>query len=224
MTQVLDLKGFIASKEITQKEFSEATGINKFQLSRIINGKIDLSIKYKRQIIAVYPDFEKYYATFKQLKSNNSASISDKISKDTRLVPLINRYAYASFVEEWDHPEWLDEQSKIPTQCPDDGNYLWFEIRGDSMSRQEDTSINEGDHILARELYRQHWVSLQYKRVPVWVIVHKHRGVMVKEVIDQDNHGNLTLHSWNPFFEDFKINLNDIMQIYYFKELRKVFL
>lgn len=55
-----DLKRFIKEKGLKQYEFAEQTGVDKYQLSRIINGKERLSIDNQRKIVATFPDFEQY--------------------------------------------------------------------------------------------------------------------------------------------------------------------
>lgn len=50
-----------------------------------------------------------------------------------------------------------------------------------------------------------------------FVIVHKTDGILVKEIIDHNpDTGEITCHSLNPSpeYEDFKINLNDVAQLF----------
>ena len=145
------------------------------------------------------------------------------VSKRTfREVPIINRFAYASYSESWDDPEFYETFETMPTSYLEDGNYLWFEVKGDSMTRDEDPSINERDMVLGKELQRHHWAALQLRRAKVWIINHKEQGLMIKEIVKQD--GNIIVcNSWNPLVAQFDVDLNDVNQLFYIKELRKNF-
>lgn len=135
-------------------------------------------------------------------------------------MPLVSRLAYASYTESWDDKDFIETMQTIPTFALEDGNYLWFEVKGDSMSSDASPSIEEGDYILGRELYREHWDHLQLKRTKVWVIHHQEKGLMLKEIIRQSG-SEIECRSWNPIVKNFTLDLKDIVQMFYFKELRK---
>jgi hypothetical protein len=84
-------------------------------------------------------------------------------------------------------------------------------------------SICEGDIILGRELQRELWVNRLH--VPkVFIVVHKEDGITVKEILDHNTEtGDIHCHSWNPSLEyqDFTLNLNDIAQLFYIKEVSR---
>jgi phage repressor protein C with HTH and peptisase S24 domain len=142
----------------------------------------------------------------------------EPVTLNFRLVPVINRYAYASYVDSWDDPGYIESMQTLPTTEMEDGNYLWFEVKGDSMTSETYPSIEEGDYILGRELYKHHWQQLQLRRIKVWIIVHRTKGILIKEIVKQDKN-IITCHSWNRFIEPFPLDLNDINQLFYFKQL-----
>ncbi len=142
------------------------------------------------------------------------------IMREIRELPVVSKLAYASYAENWNDPEYIESMETIPTFQLEDGNYLWFEIKGDSMVNDYGNGIDEGDFLLGRELYKHYWPSLQLRRIKAWVIVHKERGIVVKEIIKQVD-SIITCHSWNNMVDDFELNLDDVVQLFYFKELRK---
>jgi hypothetical protein len=54
------------------------------------------------------------------------------------------------------------------------------------------------------------------------VINHKEFGLLIKEIIKQKG-PILTCHSWNRNVKDFDVNLGEINQLFYMKEIRKKF-
>jgi hypothetical protein len=169
-------------------------------------------------------DFEKEKDTY---LLNDAKELTKKIESLSRLVPVFDQVAFATPLSEWDTPEWLNERRFIGTTLPEDGKYFWFHIKGDSMSRDSRSSIENGDYVLGRELYKEHWKDkLQLHRVNIWIIIHKERGPMCKEIIHHNvNYGVITCNSWNtdiePIDKQFDLLLDDVIKLYYFKELKR---
>jgi len=45
-------------------------------------------------------------------------------------------------------------------------------------------------------------------------------GVICKQITSHDiNSGVITCHSFNPFYEDFQINIKEIKQLFYVKKI-----
>jgi len=138
--------------------------------------------------------------------------------------PLISQFAQAGYLRGLGDIEFLDSQPMyFSTRKYSNGNYVAFEIRGDSMRDGSDLSICEGDIVLCRELETEHWKSrLHLPRV--FIIVHKTEGITCKEIIRHDvESGAITCHSWNtdPEYADFTLNLTDVHQLFYLKEISR---
>ena len=101
------------------------------------------------------------------------------------------------------------------------GVYVAFEVRGDSMDDESKKSICHGDVVLGRELYQHYWNTKLH--IPkVFVIVHKYEGICIKEIIRHDvASGDITCHSFNQNYEDFNVNLADVMKLFYIKEISR---
>lgn len=132
-------------------------------------------------------------------------------------VPLVNQYAYGGYVNGYADMEYIDSLPTIPFIVDHEarGNYMAFEVRGDSMDDGTDEAYKEGDRLLCREIKSDLWVSakLHHKKWD-FVIVHK-EGILIKRIADHDvtNH-TIIIHSLNPEYPDRTIDLKDVRQIF----------
>ena len=77
-------------------------------------------------------------------------------------------------------------------------------------------SYEQGDILLCREINPDYWkCKLHIHQWDAFVIVHKTEGIVVKQIIDHDvEKGIITVHSFNPIYEDYKIDLREVAQIF----------
>lgn len=155
------------------------------------------------------------------VKSN--VLIAEKSEQITR-APLVSQFAYAGYLRGFSDHEYLESQPVyFSTRKYENGNYVAFEIRGDSMRDGTEMSICDGDIVLCRELHRDYWKEGLFTP-KVFIILHKNEGITCKEVTKHDREtGEITCHSWNngPEYADFKVNLKDVMQLFYLKEISR---
>lgn len=93
---------------------------------------------------------------------------------------------------------------------------MYMGVDGDSMDDGTRNGFARKDLVLVRELQRDKWLPrLHYRDWPYWVVVFGN-NVRIKQIIDQDDAGNITLHSLNPSPEycDFTLNVDDISRLY----------
>lgn len=132
-------------------------------------------------------------------------------------VPLVSIYAYAGYMSGYGDAEYISALPLEPFMVDRDykGNYLCFEIRGDSMDDGTRDSICARDIVLAREIGRDHWRSKLHLNKWNFIIVTKEDGIICKQIIDHDTErGEITVHSLNAMYEDKKIALNQVVQIF----------
>lgn len=158
------------------------------------------------------------------IEGDTTNVIVAKKHTDATVAPLISQYAYAGYLAGFVDPEYLDAQPQFTaSKKHNGGHYVAFEVKGDSMDDGTKRSICEGDIILGRELQKHHWQHRLH--VPkVFIIVHKTDGIICKEIIKHDvSNGEIICHSWNPDpdYEDFELNLRDVMQLFYVKEISR---
>ena len=168
------------------------------------------------------------YDVFDNLESNSSM-LSEPSSQYERSnakiidlekvmhVPLVNKYAYAGYTRGYGDAEYIDKLPTVPFPVDRDhkGHYMAFEVSGDSMDIDARRSFRSGDIVLGREIGRQHWRDKLHINKWSFVIVHKFDGILIKDIIRHDvSMGIITLHSLNPYYDDYDVSLDDVAQIY----------
>lgn len=133
------------------------------------------------------------------------------------MIPLITKSAWAGFADQFQDEKYIDSRDKIPFPATHQGkgNYLAFEIAGDSMTDDTEYSIKEGSIVYTRMVPSHYWIEgLRIKEGP-FVIVTKTGDIFLKRIYSLDkSNGNIILKSQNVIYDDIETNLNDIKAIY----------
>jgi len=133
-------------------------------------------------------------------------------------VPLVNQYAYAGYLCGYSDPEYIEALPTIPFPVDREykGQYICFEVKGDSMDDGSKYSFDQGDIVLCREISRDYWkTKLHIKQWNAFVIVHQTEGILIKQIIDHDvENGIITIHSLNPLYEDRQIHLSEVKMLF----------
>lgn len=146
--------------------------------------------------------------------------LKEKEYPEKLAVKLVTTKAQAGWTEGYYNDEYLEDMPTILIDSEEKhhGNYLAFEVAGDSM----EPDYIEGDVVICREVQRHLW---QYKlHIKDWdfVIAHATNGIMLKEIIKHDvKNGVIYCHSLNPKYEDFKIRLHEVRFLYNVIEVRQ---
>jgi len=134
-------------------------------------------------------------------------------------VPLMKFNAYGSNPDEWgDITADRDDVDTIMVEVDrvSRGKYVVFSVDNDSMDDGTRKSFEAGDKIFTRELERQDWSPrLHFETWPYWVVAFGN-CIRLKQIIGQDDRGNITLHSLNPSpeFTDFTLQLDEVSHLY----------
>ena len=138
--------------------------------------------------------------------------------------PLVSQYAYASYLSGYADEEYIEGLPVVPFFADHEakGNYVAFEVRGDSMDDGTDEGYMDGDRVLGREIPPDLWVSSKL-HIRKWdfIIVHT-EGILIKRIIahDVDKH-LITIHSLNDMYEDKVLDLKDVRKIFNVIELQR---
>lgn len=219
---IMDKEGF------NKNSFSTAIGIsNNVTVTRIINEKRNPSQSTCRKITARFPQysFDWLYANKGDIYATGSnANPEEKlvssvvpIYQNVVYIPLVNQYAHAGYLDGYTDITYMDQLPKIPFIVDQEGhgNYIAFEVKGDSMNDGTEESYLEGDRLYCREIAPHLWATSKlHLRKWDFVIVHND-GIIVKRIIDHDveNH-TITIHSLNDMYPDKVIDLCDVRQIF----------
>ena len=133
--------------------------------------------------------------------------------------PFVSQKAYAGYWSGYADKDYVDSLPTIafPVDHTPMGNYLVFEVKGDSMNDGTSESYLEGDLLLCREVRMDLWrdSKLHFNKWD-FVIVHE-EGVVVKRIIDHNvEKHTITIHSLNPDknkYPDKEIDLCGVRQI-----------
>lgn len=219
----------------------QSSVITKQKISNIEKGNIEVSSEVLASFFATYKDVNPEYiltGNGKMLKTESenmpSSIMEDKIvlqnhnvkndeivniiDSSVMLVPLVNQYAHAGYMSGYADEEYVETLPKIPWIVDKEykGRYISFEVKGDSMDDGLKHSYEQGDILLCREINPDYWkCKLHIHQWDAFVIVHKTEGIVVKQIIDHDvENGIITVHSFNPIYEDYKIDLREVAQIF----------
>tara|TARA_R100000789_G_C3020427_1_gene153396 strand:+ start:1861 stop:2583 length:723 start_codon:yes stop_codon:yes gene_type:complete len=230
-----ELKKTRKKLNLTQSEFAEMVGKSARTIISWENSE-EISESVVKLIHAVLKD----YAMDKVSKNGRdfSKEINELADQAVRepgavwvnyesflLVPLVGQRAQAGFLAGYEDEEYIDELPKVPWEVDREykGRYMTFEVSGDSMnSGDPETAILDRDLLLCREIQKIHWRNKLHINKWNFVLVHREEGILVKRIVDHNTEtGELTLHSLNPFYEDYKINIKDLIAIYNAVDLRR---
>jgi phage repressor protein C with HTH and peptisase S24 domain len=143
-----------------------------------------------------------------------------QVDRDLIAVPLVVRRAQAGYALSYADPEYVRNMPKVFIAKEfDEGNFIAFEVKGDSMDDNTKRSFCEGDEILTKELSHDMWhYKLHYEK-NLFVIVYN-ESCILKQIVDHNTEtGEITCHSYNPTYNDFKLNLKDVYQLFYVKKI-----
>lgn len=138
--------------------------------------------------------------------------------------PLVSQYAYAGYLSGYADEEYIEGLPVVPFFADHEakGNYVAFEVRGDSMDDGTDEGYMEGDRVLGREIFPDLWANSKL-HIRKWdfIIVHT-EGILIKRIIahDVDKH-LITIHSLNDMYEDKVLDLKDVRKIFNVIELQR---
>lgn len=239
----MDLKSlidFIKEKQITGYQIAQSTDLTEVGINKILNGSsknprkstIKTLVKFLHNNYGFYLTKEDKLEFVEEPKSKYEISNTNgngftelKNGKYVMSVPLIPAKAYATYVSECcegDKIEGFEDIEFVVDQYAR-GNYVAFEIKGDSMDNGGISDNPEGCVTLCRELGKQHWTDGFRDAKYGWIIIHNDT-VLCKDIISEDLElGTITCHSRNtsPEYSDFTIKLDEVKQI--FKIIKRTF-
>lgn len=132
-------------------------------------------------------------------------------------VPIVSNYAYAGYLSGFSHTEFMDNLPTMPFFVDREykGKYVAFEVRGDSMNDGSIDSYLPGDIVLGREVHKMHWHNKLHINRWDFIIVHNTDGILIKKITDHNPEtGDIVAHSLNSDYEDIKMNLKDVWQLF----------
>ena len=216
---------FIIEKEgLNKNSFSKAIGIsNNVTITRIINEHRTPSRATCEKIVSAFPAYNLEWLLTgegnmltdapSQTYHSNARPVDDLSYMN---VPVIHIKAQCGYLAGYGDTEYIDTLPTMPVIVDKtyQGKYRIFEAEGDSMDDNSRLAICDGDKVLAREVRRDLWLPKLHINDWYFVIVHRTNGISIKQITAQDDKGNITCHSLNELFNDYTVNLDDVVEIY----------
>lgn len=207
MADLSQIKPLLKAKGIKIKDFCNDLGITEQGFAKILRSN-STKIETLEQIA-------------NKLKVPVSVFFTDEIKPVDQVnfvnVPIVPVYAQAGYLHGFGDMDYIDSLPTMPviTDRNFKGNYMIFEVNGDSMDDGSARSLVTGDKVMAREIRQDLWMSKLHINSWYFVIVHRTEGILVKQIIDHNvEKGIITCHSLNRQFDDFSLNLADVAQLY----------
>lgn len=220
---------------VTQRFFEaiDKAGITAYRISKDIQslsaakisnartGKNEIGIETVTSVCSFYPSINANY-----IITGNGTPLHEAEPSDKKRVgiPLVSQYAQGGYLTGYGDAEYLQSLPLIDF-TPDrtmTGNYLAFEVRGDSMDDGTKDGYEQGEILICREVAPHLWKDskLHINRRD-FVIIHVD-GILIKRIIDHDveNH-TIVIHSLNPTYQDKTLDLADVRQLFSVIESRR---
>lgn len=130
-------------------------------------------------------------------------------------IPLVPLKAQAGYLCGYGDTEYIAKLPTIPFIKMGNDKLLAFEVSGDSMDDGSSRAYQNGDIVICKEcpteLIKTNGLHTKGRE---FIIVHTN-GILLKSISDIDlTSGNLTLHSYNPLFDDLTLDLTEVKQIW----------
>lgn len=218
----------IKEKNITAYEIAKNTLLTEVGINKILNGTSQnprkSTLKILEDYLTSYPQGIHNNQGSYQTKTTISNAIPIDIDINAMLVPLVNQYAYGGYLNGFNDPVFIDELPKIPfiVEKEHKGEYICFEVKGDSMDDGSHESYLERDILLCRNVRKDFWHSKLHINKWDFVIVHKEKGICVKRITNHDvEKGIITCHSLNDYYKDFDMDLRDVSKIFNIVDIQR---
>nr|DAJ82795.1 MAG TPA: hypothetical protein [Caudoviricetes sp.] len=170
-------------------------------------------------------DMLKADAPITQPSPENSVRPLVSSDRDWVEIPLVPHRAKAGALSGFGDPCWEEDKQTMPVLIDKrlKGDYLLFEVSGDSMDDGTSTAFLDGDVLLCRVLPKSDWQYGIKKRGETYCVVATDAdGIVLKEVVNHDKATNeITCHSLNSQYKDYSVKLDDVQGIFYVEELIK---
>lgn len=215
---------FYEYKGMTKREFEKQCNLSNGYMDKLRHQPSPAKME---SIYLTFPDLnEVWLMTGKgQMIKNKGKSNAEQFTPQRHTgIPLVGQYAHAGYLGGYADEAYMETLPTIDF-TPDremTGNWLAFEVKGESMDDGTRDSYEEGEIVICREVERNLW---QHSRLHIdkrdFVIVHAD-GILLKRIIAHDvERHSITIHSLNPLFADRVLNLADVRQIFSVVESRK---
>lgn len=196
------IKAIKVDSDLTNRDIANDLGIKESDLDNMIYGRKKYDQKFINTVKSKY------------LKKNVTEVTPHN---SIMMVPFVPKRAWAGFPDQFEDNNFIQELEKIPMASDHQGKgeYLAFEVAGDSMTAESEHSIPESSKVFTRKIPSHYWKDgLRIKDGP-FVVITKTGDIFLKRIYSMNKQtGDIILKSLNILYEDININLDDCKAIY----------
>ena len=133
-------------------------------------------------------------------------------------IPLVPYKACAGVLAGFGDPIWQEDKQTMQVLVDQrlHGDYVIYEVYGDSMNDGSAQAFLEGDFLLCRLLPQSDWQYGIKKRTATYCVIATHtEGIVLKQVTHHDKaEGIITCHSLNPDYSDYDLKLSEVQALF----------
>ena len=204
--------------KVNQSQLAENLNLSKGYISDIFNNKKVLT----DEVILRFENFYNIKLNMFSESSQNDFSLKNEVNQISNdnymMVEYADLSASAGTLGGAILDNLPDSKIRLVPKEYEKGNYLVVRVNGDSMNDGTLRSLIDGDEILIQEHFLHTGDKLPIRN-NLFVIV-SNEGSVIKQITEHNTSENtITCHSFNPVYEDFKLNLDDVYQIFIYKKI-----
>ena len=223
----------------SQAHFGQVAGLDKGNLSKYLNDKKEIGeetlVRVVSSIQRIQPSLNRDWLVYGEGSMLKSESTAHRVENNVRPilvgekewvdVPLVPFSARTGVLCGFGDPQWLEDKQTMQVLVDSrlKGDYVLFEVEGDSMDDGSRDSFLDGDVLLCRIVPQSDWqYSIKRRRATFCVLATKLDGIALKQITKHDRVKQvITCHSLNPAYDDYELALSDVQAIFYVEELNK---
>lgn len=236
MGQVSRIERFMEIFEIKNaRQLALSIDMDTSQMAKVMRGELGLPYKQALKIVDKYKDTQIEWL----LNGTGSPPIRKIIPHGTHTskkaprqelhpvpfedfmeVEYVSLTAQAGYGKGWADADTEKQTILVPREF-EKGKYIVTDVNGDSMDDGTNQAICNGDKILLKELDANFYTKSKiYFTKFIFAFALKDDGIIIKQITAHDvEKGVFTCHSWNSYYKDFKITLEEISAVFYVKKI-----
>lgn len=213
-------------------QLSEALGLSRPEkVYKILRGDNAISKKFAEEINQIFPKYsvdEILSGKFSESLLKQGIGVTDKSKPLDSVTPIPNEnYMWVEYADlsaaagqlGGSDIDTLPETKKrlVPREY-ENGEYLVIRVDGDSMDDGSKYSIPDGTEILIKKYYLSNGDKLPIRNN--LFVINAREGKALKQIVEHNTEeGYIICHSYNSDFKDYKIQMEDILEIFIYRKI-----